>query len=634
MASYIGNKEIVSMYLGNSNVASFSFGSQEIWTPGGGGDSDRVPASPPWIEFNSAEQFEIVSYPSQYAISGWNGTMEYYDFSNGWQTWNGDTIYSQYSNIDPTGQSIDGKYYLFIRGTNNTTLNINNLSGTSGKEVWKITGTDVSCYGNIENLLDYKLTQQGKHPTVGNYAFRSLFRGNSSLITCPWIGCIDLSGTQCCGNIIRECTNLTVLPTIYAKTFNGPQTFNYGFNNTKCNVSQTRVGQYTLEYKVPYVNESEVINTIGQSAFNGTQGTYTGSLNSNTTYYLATPIMTPNGIVYPPEPTSWSINYSLAGCYSSNTSVEVDKNASYNTTIYPNSTEDLSMAEVIITMGGTDITAQCYSYDNITNTSTISVAEVTGNLDISVIIEPAVINTTLQGFIDSDLPTYSVKYHFTATVSSINSTTNGRLLLTDGVNDLDVIGSTASLNALSYNINTLQYVFTNPNNFSSDPLTSSIQVGDTIEVEFIKYQSASSSGGNGRGIILNVQHNTQPEPTLKEFIGFAELDSSALNIPSQTPATIIIDYYDPKDIDNPILTIDNYGDIELSVVSYDGDEYIGNLGYVYDFDFEYNGSIYNAVGYLASDLNSFTLLGIYEGDWNTNLLDTNPVEFIPESPEE
>ena len=511
MSSYIGNKEIISMYLGNSNVASFSFGSQEIWTPGGGGDSDRVPASPPWIEFNSDEQFDIISYPSQGGAASWDGIMEYYDFSNGWQTWNGYTIYSEYSNIDPAGQPIDEKYYLFIRGINNHTLNINNFTGAKNREVWKITGTDVSCYGNIENLLDYQLTQQGKHPTVGNYAFRALFRGNTSLITCPWIGCIDLTAQQCCGNIIRECTNLTVLPAIYAKTFNGSSTFSYGFNNTKCNVSQTRVSQNTLEYKVPYVNEAEVTTAIGQSAFGGTLGTYTGSLDSNTTYYLATPIMTPNGIVYPPEPTSWSVNYSLAGCYSSNTSVEVNKNASYNTTIYPNSTEDLSMAEVTITMDDNDITAQCYSYDSITNTTTISIAQVTGDLNISVIIEPAVINTTLQGFIDSDLPTYSVKYHFTATVDSIDNTSQGRLRLTDGVNNLNVVGSTASLTALSYDINTLKYVFTNPNNFSSDPLTSSIQIGDTIEVEFIKYYLQSSGTRNGRGIILNVQHNTQPE---------------------------------------------------------------------------------------------------------------------------
>lgn len=145
---------------------------------------------------------------------------------------------------------------------------------------------------------------------------------------------------------------------------------------------------------------------------------------------------------------------------------------------------------------------------------------------------------------------------------------------------------------------------------------------------------ASFSFGNQE--IWTPGGDTPPEPTLKEFIGFGQLGSSALNIPSETPATIIITYRDPKDnIDSPILTIDNYGDIVLSVTTYYGDIYVDNFGYVYDFEFEYNGSIYNADGYLASDLNSFTLLGIYnEGDWSDNLLDINPVQFIPEEVEE
>ena len=515
MASYIGNKEIVSMYLGNSNVASFSFGNQEIWTPGGG--SDKVPASPPWIEFSSEGQFDITSYPSLSGAASWDGTMEYYDHSNGWVTWWGETIYSEITDTDPTGQSIDGKCYLFIRGTNNTTLNKNNLSGVPGsKDVWKIIGTDVSCYGNVENLLDYQLTQQGKHPTVGNYAFRALFRGNTSLITCPWIGCIDLRAQQCCSNIIRECLNLSMLPAVYAKEVNSTA-FSYAFSNTGCMVSQNKTSQYTLEYKVPYAYDSGIsyISTaIGSGAFSGTRGTYVSSLDIDTTYYLATPIMTPNGIVYPPEATAWSVNYILSGCHSSNTSIEVDKNASYNTTIYPNNGEDLSNATVSISMGENDITAQCYSYDSMTNTATISIAQVTGDISISIIIEPAVINTTLQGFIDSDLPNYSVKYHFTATVDSINDYNRGRLTLTDGVNSLTVNGSTASSNALSYNISTLEYVFTNPNNFSLEPLTSGIQVGDTIEVEFIRYFYYSSL--NARGIILNVQHNTPPEEVPEE----------------------------------------------------------------------------------------------------------------------
>ena len=62
-----------------------------------------------------------------------------------WTAWDGMTVLSSVDN--------DGEYVIYIRGT-----------GNSINYKWVLTGSDISCIGNIENLLDYaKVTFEGKH---------------------------------------------------------------------------------------------------------------------------------------------------------------------------------------------------------------------------------------------------------------------------------------------------------------------------------------------------------------------------------------------------------------------------------------------------------------------------------------
>lgn len=53
-----------------------------------------------------------------------------------WTAWDGMTVLSSVDN--------DGEYVIYIRGT-----------GNSINYKWVLTGSDISCIGNIENLLDY-----------------------------------------------------------------------------------------------------------------------------------------------------------------------------------------------------------------------------------------------------------------------------------------------------------------------------------------------------------------------------------------------------------------------------------------------------------------------------------------------
>lgn len=77
--------------------------------------------------------------------------------------------------------------------------------------------------------------------------------------------------------------------------------------------------------------------------------------------------------------SNYLVNGKYEHCSTNNTNTEVTPNASYSATITAASNYTLTGASVEVRMGGVDITAIAY------NAGTISIASVTGNLDIKVI---------------------------------------------------------------------------------------------------------------------------------------------------------------------------------------------------------------------------------------------------------
>lgn len=77
--------------------------------------------------------------------------------------------------------------------------------------------------------------------------------------------------------------------------------------------------------------------------------------------------------------SNYLVNGKYEHCSTNNTNTEVIPNASYSATITAASNYTLTGASVEVRMGGVDITAIAY------NAGTISIASVTGNLDIKVI---------------------------------------------------------------------------------------------------------------------------------------------------------------------------------------------------------------------------------------------------------
>lgn len=165
----------------------------------GGGKDKGVK---PYLTFSSPSEFTLATGT---ATKTWDGKLYYSTDTATWTEWDGTTTLS----------SANGKLYLL--GTNNTI--ISGLSGSSSlpsSSLFAIQGTNVSCEGNIESLLNAVSVIVGEHPTMGDYAFGYLFYNQSALISCPDLPSPVLS-TGCYEGMCRG-TSIRTLPELPAQT--------------------------------------------------------------------------------------------------------------------------------------------------------------------------------------------------------------------------------------------------------------------------------------------------------------------------------------------------------------------------------------------------------------------------------
>ena len=155
----------------------------------------------PYLTFKSPSSFTL---KVNNTTKNWNGTLEYSTDASTWTTWNGTTTLSS-----TTSGSRD---VLHLRGTGNTVITGNN---TNYK--WVLTGTDIKCIGNIENLLDYATVASRNHPTMANHCYQSMFDGCKSLTQAPVLPATTLAG-YCYYNMFQGCTALTQAPALPATT--------------------------------------------------------------------------------------------------------------------------------------------------------------------------------------------------------------------------------------------------------------------------------------------------------------------------------------------------------------------------------------------------------------------------------
>ena len=161
---------------------------------------DRLQVKP-YLTFKSPNSFTL---NVQDTTKHWDGTLEYSTDTSTWSTWNGTTTLSS---------STSGRNnVLYLRGTGNT-----KITGSSEQYKWVLTGSDIKCSGNIENLLDYATVISGNHPTLANYCYFNMFNGCTSLTQAPALPTTTLA-TNCYAYMFQDCTALTQAPALPATT--------------------------------------------------------------------------------------------------------------------------------------------------------------------------------------------------------------------------------------------------------------------------------------------------------------------------------------------------------------------------------------------------------------------------------
>ena len=153
------------------------------------------PDEGPYLTFSSPNSFTLKVNDT---TKHWDGTLEYSTDTSSWSIWDG---------VAPLSSATsENNNVLHLRGTNNT-----KITGHSMDYKWVLTGSNISCSGNIENLLDYATVQAGGHPTMASYCYYSMFEDCTNLITAPRLPATALND-NCYERIFRGCTALTTAP--------------------------------------------------------------------------------------------------------------------------------------------------------------------------------------------------------------------------------------------------------------------------------------------------------------------------------------------------------------------------------------------------------------------------------------
>ena len=131
---------------------------------------DRLQVAPPkpYLTFRSPSSFTLKVNDT---TKHWNGTLEYSTNASTWTTWDGTTTLSSATK----GSS----NVLYLRGIGNSVI-----TGSINYR-WVLTGSDIRCIGNIENLLDYATVASGEHPTMVDYCYNGMFNGCTGLTQAP-----------------------------------------------------------------------------------------------------------------------------------------------------------------------------------------------------------------------------------------------------------------------------------------------------------------------------------------------------------------------------------------------------------------------------------------------------------------
>ena len=194
------------------------------------------PEGKSYLTFSSPKSFTLKVNDS---TKHWNGILEYFSADKVWVVWDGTTTLSSVDN--------DGEYVMYLRGTGNTKITSPTVNGSSDTYRWVLTGSDIACVGNIENLLDYATVESGQHPTMAEACYVYMFYGCTSLTQAPTLTATTLANYCYCGMFVR-CTSLTQAPVLPAITLSKGCYQDMFFNCTSLTQAPTLTATTLADY--------------------------------------------------------------------------------------------------------------------------------------------------------------------------------------------------------------------------------------------------------------------------------------------------------------------------------------------------------------------------------------------------
>ena len=143
------------------------------------------------------------------------------------------------------------------------------------------------CYSNMFNGCT-SLTQAPALPatTMEANCYQSMFENCTSLTQAPSLPATTLA-SLCYKHMFHSCSALTRAPSLPATTLK-LYCYAYMFDGcTKIKLSTTQTGEYTVAYRIPTTGTGTTATNALTDMFASTGGTFTGTPNINTTYYLS-----------------------------------------------------------------------------------------------------------------------------------------------------------------------------------------------------------------------------------------------------------------------------------------------------------------------------------------------------------
>lgn len=170
---------------------------------------------------------------------------------------------------------------------------------TSLKQAPKISATTVAdyCFYYMFSHCE-SLARAPELPatTMASYCYQGMFSSCTSLTQAPELPATTIA-RSCYQNMFYNCTSLTQIPELPATTME-VQCYATMFNGcTSLKLSETKTEEYIQEYRIPSSGDGDGATSLDalDRMFNSTGGTFTGTPQINTTYYLSSDNMISRG---------------------------------------------------------------------------------------------------------------------------------------------------------------------------------------------------------------------------------------------------------------------------------------------------------------------------------------------------